>query len=430
MSALLLVAAGTGDEAERSGGPYSAAMSGDVFAEFERAGWERAAIPLRGVLDRHGAVRRGAPRRRGGARWIAASRRGVRAGLRLRGGCRPGAHPVGVDVATAMVERARARCPNLTFVVGDALRLPFPDASFDAVTMNFGILHVSQPERALAEAHQVLVPDGRLAFTTWVAQGNAEDEITEAALADHAIAVQGPQGPSYHVFADPDECRWALATCGFDTDSLRMDTAPRSGACGAQTFSSKRSSTPESAPQQSYGRNRPSGLRPSARRWPTLFAATRTATPSHFRSPRASSRLGRQVRAVTDGRPANARSALPADALRACLHTVPRCGAAELDEDDRRPEPACYLLVVGLVALDLPGLVAAAGYASTSRKGRQRDFASRSRAPDPRHPFCRRLGHIAAVLRDGVRGYAAAPLAGRAAVVRPHDSPRLSARRR
>jgi hypothetical protein len=43
MSALLLVAAGTGDEAERSGGPYSAAMSGDVFAEFERAGWERAA---------------------------------------------------------------------------------------------------------------------------------------------------------------------------------------------------------------------------------------------------------------------------------------------------------------------------------------------------------------------------------------------------
>jgi SAM-dependent methyltransferase len=124
-----------------------------------------------------------------------------------------------------MVERARARCPNLTFVVGDALRLPFPDASFDAVTMNFGILHVSQPERALAEAHRVLVPDGRLAFTTWVAQGNAEDEITEAALADHAIAVQGPEGPSYHVFADPDECRRALATCGFDTDSLRMDTA-------------------------------------------------------------------------------------------------------------------------------------------------------------------------------------------------------------
>jgi len=57
-----------------------------------------------------------------------------------------------------------------------------------------------------------------------VAQGNAEDEITEAALADHAIAVEGPEGPSYHVFADREECRRALAACGFDTDSLRMDT--------------------------------------------------------------------------------------------------------------------------------------------------------------------------------------------------------------
>jgi SAM-dependent methyltransferase len=135
-----------------------------------------------------------------------------------------GARPVGVDIATAMVERARLRCPDLPFVVGDALRLPFPDASFDAVTMNFGILHVSQPERALAEAHRVLAPGGRFAFTTWVAEGNAEDEITEAALAAHAIVVEEPEGPSYHVFADPDESREALAACGFDTDSLRMET--------------------------------------------------------------------------------------------------------------------------------------------------------------------------------------------------------------
>jgi SAM-dependent methyltransferase len=135
-----------------------------------------------------------------------------------------GTHPVGVDIATAMVERARMRRPDLTFVVGDALRLPFPDASFDAITMNFGILHVSQPERALAEAHRVLVPGGRLAFTTWLAEGNAEDEITEAALAAHAIASEGPEGPSYYVFADRDECRRALARCAFDTGSLRMDT--------------------------------------------------------------------------------------------------------------------------------------------------------------------------------------------------------------
>jgi SAM-dependent methyltransferase len=199
-------------------------MSEDAFAEFERTGWERAApryeeywtdtvLFVEPLLEAAG----------------------VRAGSRvLDVACGPGfvseaaaaraAQPVGVDIAAAMVELARERCPELTFVVGDALQLPFPDASFDAVTMNFGILHVSQPERALAEAHRVLAPGGRLAFTTWLAEGNAEDEITEAALAAHAITVEGPEGPSYHVFADPDECRSALASCGFDTDSLRVDT--------------------------------------------------------------------------------------------------------------------------------------------------------------------------------------------------------------
>lgn len=199
-------------------------MDADAFAEFERAGWERAAshyeeywtdtvLFVEPLLDAAGVGT--------GSRLLdVACGPGV---VSARAAAR-GALPVGVDVATAMVERALTRCPDLSFVVGDALRLPFPDASFDAVTMNFGILHVSQPERALAEAHRVLVPGGCFAFTTWVAEGNAEDEITEAALAAHAIAIDEPDGPSYHVFADPAEGGRALAACGFDTDSLRIDT--------------------------------------------------------------------------------------------------------------------------------------------------------------------------------------------------------------
>jgi SAM-dependent methyltransferase len=199
-------------------------MSDDPFAEFERAGWERAApryeeywtdtvLFVKPLLDAAGV--------RAGSRLLDVA---CGPGFVSEAAAARGAQPVGVDIATAMVEQARTRCPNLTFVVGDALRLPFPDASFDAVTMNFGILHVSQPKRALAEMHRVLVPGGRLAFTTWLAHGNAEDEITEAALAAHAIAAEGPEGPSYHVFADRDECRRALAGCGFDTGSVRMDT--------------------------------------------------------------------------------------------------------------------------------------------------------------------------------------------------------------
>ena len=199
-------------------------VSGDAFAEFERAGWERAApryeeywtdtvLFVEPLLDAAGV--------RAGSRLLDVA---CGPGLVSEAAAARGAHPVGVDIANAMLERARMRCPDLTFVLGDALRLPFPDACFDAVTMNFGILHVSQPEQALAEAHRVLVPGGRLAFTTWLAQGNAEDEITEAALAAHAIAAEEPAGPSYHVFADRDECRLALERCGFDTESLRMDT--------------------------------------------------------------------------------------------------------------------------------------------------------------------------------------------------------------
>jgi SAM-dependent methyltransferase len=199
-------------------------MSRDAFWEFERAGWEQAApryeecwtdtvLFVEPLLD-------------------AAA---VEAGTRLLDvACGPGfvseaaaargAQPIGVDVAAAMVVRARRRCPGLTFIEGDAQRLPFPDASFDVVTMNFGILHLSRPETALAEARRVLVPGGRLAFTTWVAQGNAEDEITEAAVAEHAISVDVPEGPSYHVFAAADECRHALAGASFDADSVIVET--------------------------------------------------------------------------------------------------------------------------------------------------------------------------------------------------------------
>jgi SAM-dependent methyltransferase len=194
------------------------------FWEFERAGWERAAaryeecwtdtvLFVGPLLD---AV-------------------GVRQGPRLLDiACGPGyvseaaaaagAQPVGLDVAEAMVEQARRRCPDLEFVVGDALALPFPDASFDAVTMNFGILHVSRPELALSEARRVLVAGGRFAFTTWVAEGNAQDEITAAAVDEHGVAVEVPEGPSYWVFSEPDECRAALASAGFDGDSVAVET--------------------------------------------------------------------------------------------------------------------------------------------------------------------------------------------------------------
>ena len=47
-------------------------------------------------------------------------------------------------------------------MAGDAERLPLPDRSFDAYTIAFGIRNVTHIDRALAEAHRVLRPGGRL----------------------------------------------------------------------------------------------------------------------------------------------------------------------------------------------------------------------------------------------------------------------------
>ncbi len=51
---------------------------------------------------------------------------------------------------------------RLSFVAGDALRLPFRDGAFDAVTISFGLRNVAGPAAALAEMRRVTRPGGRL----------------------------------------------------------------------------------------------------------------------------------------------------------------------------------------------------------------------------------------------------------------------------
>jgi demethylmenaquinone methyltransferase/2-methoxy-6-polyprenyl-1,4-benzoquinol methylase len=59
-------------------------------------------------------------------------------------------------------ERAVKRGLNgIDFVAGNAEALPFPDATFDAVTLAFGIRNVPRIDKALAEARRVLRPGGR-----------------------------------------------------------------------------------------------------------------------------------------------------------------------------------------------------------------------------------------------------------------------------
>lgn len=73
----------------------------------------------------------------------------------------------GADVSIGMlrhgVEKERSRADRLDFLAGDAEGLPFPDASFDGVTIGFGIRNVADLPLGLREMHRVMKPGGRLA---------------------------------------------------------------------------------------------------------------------------------------------------------------------------------------------------------------------------------------------------------------------------
>ena len=73
-----------------------------------------------------------------------------------------GVRVVACDLSVGMLEVGKRRRPDLAFVAGDALHLPFADESFDAVTMSFGLRNVTDVESALDELYRVTKPGGRL----------------------------------------------------------------------------------------------------------------------------------------------------------------------------------------------------------------------------------------------------------------------------
>ena len=73
-----------------------------------------------------------------------------------------GASVVACDFSLGMLGVGRSRNPELEFAAGDALRLPFRDGAFDAVTISFGLRNVSDTTAALRELRRVTKPGGRL----------------------------------------------------------------------------------------------------------------------------------------------------------------------------------------------------------------------------------------------------------------------------
>jgi demethylmenaquinone methyltransferase/2-methoxy-6-polyprenyl-1,4-benzoquinol methylase len=75
---------------------------------------------------------------------------------------RAGGRVTGLDFSERMLERARRKSTAVEWLRGDVLALPFSDASFDAVTVGFGIRNVENLDAGLSELVRVLRPGGRL----------------------------------------------------------------------------------------------------------------------------------------------------------------------------------------------------------------------------------------------------------------------------
>ena len=150
------------------------------------------------------------------------------AGIRLLDvGCGPGyvasaaaqrgCSVVGIDFSSSMISIARERNPGLEFREDDAENLSFADGSFDVVTMNFGMLHLAQPDKAIAEANRVLRPGGRYAFTVWDAPPKTAgfEIVLDAVRRCGNFDVPLPEGPPFFRFSDFGESACALNAAGF-----------------------------------------------------------------------------------------------------------------------------------------------------------------------------------------------------------------------
>jgi SAM-dependent methyltransferase len=83
-------------------------------------------------------------------------------------------HALGVDLSTAMLERARERADaeglrNVSFEHGDAQVYPFETAQFDVVLSRFGLMFFADAAAAFANLARATTPGGRLAAVVWQA---------------------------------------------------------------------------------------------------------------------------------------------------------------------------------------------------------------------------------------------------------------------
>jgi SAM-dependent methyltransferase len=139
-----------------------------------------------------------------------------------------GCHVCGIDFSPAMLALARERAPQAKFIEADAQNLPFRDAEFDVVVSNFGMPHIPDHRRALAEVRRVIAPSGRFAMTVWCGPDASPCmEVVYSTLEAHRSPdILPTPTPDFLQFARRKEAETLLRAAGFATrDFTILDCA-------------------------------------------------------------------------------------------------------------------------------------------------------------------------------------------------------------
>jgi demethylmenaquinone methyltransferase/2-methoxy-6-polyprenyl-1,4-benzoquinol methylase len=227
--------ASSGAGRDRGGDHAARDASGGTLGEAEvRAMFDRIA----GVYDRMNRLMTAGMDQRWRARAVALAAVGpgdrvldVATGtgdlaLELARRVRPGGEVVAFDFSPAMLARARAKDPTIRWELGNALALPYGDASFAAATVGFGARNFEDLERGLSEMTRVVRPGGRVVVLEITTPQRAPLSTFFGLWFDRIVPALGRvagDAPAYRYlpssvkrFPDPSALAAAMAGCGLE----------------------------------------------------------------------------------------------------------------------------------------------------------------------------------------------------------------------
>jgi len=150
----------------------------------------------------------------------------------------PAAQLIATDLNQAMLDVAAQRIasPNVRFRAADAQSLPFPDATFDVVICQFGMMFLPDRGAGYREARRVLKPGGRFIFNVW-------DRLDQSPVAQTvADAVAG-------LFPDDPPSFFSRVPWGYH-DTARIEEDARSGGFEDVTIETVRQRSRAGSPRE------------------------------------------------------------------------------------------------------------------------------------------------------------------------------------